>query len=128
MKKLLFFVALLPLFFISCEKSGEAGNPLDYFSVDLQSSFDHDSIIVALDNKIIYNKTATTLDVLSLADKVEASLKTGKHYVKVTLVQENVSNDFTFDACSKEVTIAVQYDRINKIITFKKYDFILFYD
>jgi hypothetical protein len=96
------------------------------FHIDLQASFQNDSVRVSVDQNKLFAGTITTSLILSLATSISPSVTVGAHDIKVEIFNQSVQADTTINV-SDTITLAINYNRTSKIISFKTYPFALMY-
>jgi hypothetical protein len=112
-------------FIAGCKKDDNLTNTNSsspVFYIDLQNAFQHDSVRVSVDQTQVFADTITTSLILSLAKRVTPIVVNGSHSIKVELLNLNVSADTTINV-SDTTTLAVNYVRSTKNISFTRYSF-----
>jgi hypothetical protein len=123
------FILIASLFLlVSCKKETEEKQNSDaWFSVDLQSDFQNDSVRVTVDNNKVLDKRITTNMSLGLAEIVPCTLTTGTHTIKIEMPEKSIAKDSTVDL-QGDFTFAVVYNNSISQLSFQVYHFRLFYD
>jgi hypothetical protein len=120
---------LMMTFFVGCKKEDSSTNtsPLSsVFYIDLQMSFKSDSVRVSVDQSKVFADTVTTSLILGLAKSISPSVTIGSHSIKIEILNQRVQADTTINI-SDTTTLAINYDRTSKTISFKTYSFVLMY-
>ena len=112
---------------VGCQQTTDStpqGKP--FYSIDLQDGFRHDSVQVKLDNRVIYDDTASTSIGLSLARRLTPGISSGEHQIQVLLPVLRVQADTTVDF-QDTLVVGVNLNRSSNLISFTVYHFQVMY-
>ncbi len=125
-----FALLILPLLTLAnCKDDGisNPGSPA-VFRVDLQSEFYNDSVIVAVDSRMVFTGRVTTNHSLSLAKAISVDANTGQHNVMVQVVNPaGAKQKDTTVSVSDTLTVAVILDERSRTLYFYLYPYLLPY-
>jgi hypothetical protein len=98
------------------------------FRVDLQYQFFDDSVLVAVDSRMVFSGRVTTNNSLSLAKSISVDGSTGQHNVLVQVVDpyRGTQKDTTVSV-TDTLTVAVILDERSRTLYFSLYPFLLPY-
>ncbi|HUI29023.1 MAG TPA: hypothetical protein VLX91_02310 [Candidatus Acidoferrales bacterium] len=96
------------------------------FAIDLQDGFQHDVVTVSLDNRTIYNDSAFTNSVLSLAVHLSPSVSAGSHRIQASIPELSAAADTVIDI-RDTMTVGINYNRSANHLSFTVYHNIVLY-
>jgi hypothetical protein len=96
------------------------------FAIDLQDGFQQDSVMVMLDNQLVYGETATTSLALSLAHRITSSVSTGSHIIKVSMPTLQLQADTSVNV-QDTLVLGVNFNRSQHQLSFTLYHFWVMY-
>ena len=123
------FVVCIAAALLSGCKDNSVGvhSPSSYFAVDLQSDFERDLVRVQIDGKVIFNDTANTNLVLSLARHLTPTVEQGTHLISVAMADTKLVREAYVDV-GDTTTLAVTYNRQTQQFAIAVYHSIILYD
>lgn len=114
MKKALLSIPLVLLLFAACRKTSDPA--VFDLGVDIQSSFDQDSVQVFIDDQPLLNTPLSSSPLLGLATSISTANTEGYHAIKV-VINDNIVKTESFMQ-SSDLYIGVNYNRSTKVISF----------
>lgn len=114
MKKVLLSIPLVLLLFAACRKTSDPA--VFDLGVDIQSSFDQDTVQVFIDNQPLLNTPLSSSPLLGLATSISTANTEGYHTIKV-VINDNIVKTESFMQ-SNDLYIGVNYNRSTKVISF----------
>jgi hypothetical protein len=106
------------------EPDPESMEMAELFEIHLHEGFENDSVIVILDDHLVYQNRVTTMRSLSLAGIIATPIIKGEHKISI-IINSELSRDTTFIA-NDTLIIAVRFsDRSS--IEYEFQDYITYY-
>lgn len=121
---------LLPVILVlvwGCKEPHDTPPEDALLSIDLTVFYDHDSVLVELDEETFFTGTVTTDYIWSLAWKKATIVPAGMHHVQVLIYADSTQGDTAFTV-QDTVTLDVRYRRDWRRIWFRVFDSLLMYD
>ena len=132
MKKTYFLLFILSLFvlisFSGCDKSNPSEPVMSELYIDAESGFNNETVIIKVDNNIIYSGKLNTNYSISAAWSSGLLIKeSGKHNISVTIPEKSVSKSYSFNL-DKILTVSFSYMEYTNSIFFNEFKGIIFRD
>jgi hypothetical protein len=130
MKKTIFLIILVTLFLNSgCDKGVEPNTSYIFVNFEIESAFQNDYVIFALDRKVLLDSRVTTNYTIGLAWS-SGLLKISKdnHIVHFSVVEYGVQKDYRVGTLNDTSTVLLRFDKSTKQIILEQFKGIILRD